>query len=545
MPFVCGVINGYTIGYVGPYKQIYKMSTNCALYTAKTACESVPFADCVWHTASTTLADGTASTLQYCGWPTLTCRAAYPNDAWMGGGGNTTQALASCLGDADCTWSYSAAECQNPFGYTTSQVGIFAGSMIVGNMIGALFGGPIVTSMGTRLTFLVSGIFCTVGCVMGHADAALDDFWMLMSSRLIVGLSVGLLTVACPLYVHENADPLYQDKIGLLFQVAACLGNFFGAVIGLCVGQTIHYDHEADPNIVARMQAVSATQTLPAVLTILLGIFSAETKVKFNKGVAGALNQNEYSYRSMWRQLLLSLVLAATFRLTGFNAVANFAANLMASYNIEPFMGIFIITAVNFAGSFVALPCSLFVAPRKLFLIGSCFISCMILFLCGVPVYPGVAPNETVTNICAVVGICLFVFGYEMFVGPSFYVLCQEIFPPSFRPRGNSFIQVWQFIFNFVINVCYSMAVEQFSGGPSGDQYKGQAIVFIFGALGLVLFLYQIFFLRAWDIGAELERKRLEAAAAAHLAVGDAEALQSRDLDAEVADLALLHSDMD
>jgi hypothetical protein len=514
-----GLVSGYTIALVPVYSQLFVSGTNCALYTAPLGCEAVPFADCMWHTTTATLSNGTTQTRGYCGWPTITCREAYPNDGWMGGGGNTTLAELNCLQDSRCTWSYSAKECQNPSGYSQKELAVFSGSMIAGNMVGAILGGPLVTSMGTRLTFLVSGYFCTITCIMGHADSYVNDFWVLAVSRFVLGIFVGLITVACPLYVHENAIPKYKAKTGTMFQVFGTAGSFFAAVIGLGEGDTIHYDANADQHISARMQGITAGQTLLSILLFLLGIFSTESKVKFRKGESGALNQNEYSFWKMMPRLLMAVALNATFRFTGFNALANFGPKLMSSFKIEPYLGVFIIMTVNFFGGIVSMPASLLASPKVLFLFGSCFISCMCLFLCGIPVYPGVA-SESVTNNCAVVGICLYIFTYEVFVGPSFYVLCQEIFPPSFRPRGNSFAQLWQFIFNLVINACYSIAVVSFSGGPEGNQHKGQAIIFIFfGGLGLVLFVYEFLCLDLWDEAAEAERKRKAAEEAGAAAV--------------------------
>ncbi|KPA77846.1 putative lmgt2 [Leptomonas pyrrhocoris] len=508
VPIICGLISGYSITLVPVYTQLFVTGTNCALYTAQKGCESVPFADCMWRTATVTLDDGTTQSLNYCGWLSITCRATYPNDGWMGGGGNTTLAEMRCLQDSRCTWSYSAKECQNPNGFSPKELAIFAGSMIAGNVFGAFLGGPLVTHIGARLTFIVSGLFSVVTSIMGHLHASLNDFWVLASSRFVLGIFMGLITVACPLYVHENALPRYKQKIGFMFQIFGTTGSLLAGFISVGEGESIDYAANASQHISARMQGITAGQTLLAILLFLLGVFCADSKVKFKKGVEGALNQNEYSYWKMAPRLMMVIAINASFRFTGFNALTNFAPKLMSSFNVAPFLGVFFTLVVNFVGAVASLPASLFVSPKTLFLFGSCFISCMCLFLCGIPVYPGVA-SASVTNTCAVVGICLFIFAFELFVGPSFYVILQEIFPPSFRPRGNSFAQLWQFFFNLVINVCYPIAVIGFSGGEEGDQHKGQAIIFIFfGALGLVLFVYEFFCLDLWDSeAAEAERK--------------------------------------
>ncbi|KAK7198796.1 glucose transporter 2 [Novymonas esmeraldas] len=507
VPFVCGCLSGYTVGYVGIYTQLYNMSTNCALYSAKTACESVPFADCVWYSPS--------PTLQYCGWPSITCRAAYPSSAWVGGGGDTALAEAQCLRDARCSWAYAAAECRNPFGFSASYTGLFAGSIIAGSMCGALLGGPVVVSAGTRLTFTLCGVFCLACSAMAHVDAATDELWVLVVGRFVVGVFTGLLTVACPLYVNTNADTLYRRKLGTLFQVFTTLGVLLTASIGLGVGETVEYAAERDARLSWRIQGLVSGQTALSLALIALGVWGSEGKVRYTTAAKDAmpvpssgsggggggctLNQNEYSYREMLGPLLMTIVVNGTMRFTGFNAILNFAPTILGGLGLSPLEGNMYIMIINFVGTLLSIPLDSFVSIRSIFLFGSAAASCVCLFLCGVPVYPGVA-SERATNACAVAGIALFVFVFEVFVGPSFYVLLQDMFPPSFRPRGNSFGQLWQFVINLVINVCYPIATERLSGGPAGNQHKGQAIVFIFfGGLGLVCFILEMLFLKVWE----------------------------------------------
>ncbi|KAF8300428.1 putative hexose transporter [Trypanosoma cruzi] len=136
---------------------------------------------------------------------------------------------------------------------------------------------------------------------------------------------------------------------------------------------------------------------------------------------------------------------------------------------------------------------------RQLFLGASLVASVSCLLLCGVPVYPGVA-DKNVKNGVAITGIAVFIAAFEIGLGPCFFVLAQELFPRSFRPRGSSFVLLTNFIFNVIINVCYPIATEGISGGPSGNQDKGQAVAFIFfGCIGLVCFVLQVFFLYPWE----------------------------------------------
>ncbi|KAG5489060.1 hypothetical protein JIQ42_00682 [Leishmania sp. Namibia] len=580
-----GSLSGYSIGFVGVYSTLFGYSTNCASFLQEKSCTTVPNADCKWFVSPT----GTG----YCGWPEITCRKeyAYTNPAEMPG------ALARCEADSRCRWSYSDEECQNPSGYSSSESGIFAGSMIAGCLIGSVFAGPLASKIGARLSFLLVGLVGVVSSVMYHASCAADEFWVLIVGRFVIGLFLGVICVACPVYTDQNAHPKWKRTIGVMFQVFTTLGIFVAALMGLALGQSIRFDHDGDQRVMARMQGLCVFSTLFSLLTVVLGIVTKESRAKFGGDEEGGdeegcaeLNPNEYGYIEMIPRLLMGCVMAGTLQLTGINAVMNYAPTIMGSLGLAPLVGNFVVMLWNFVTTLASIPLSyvftmrqlflfgsiftscmclfmcgipvypgvskkleakngvaitgilLFIlgfeyaptimgslglAPlvgnfvvmlwnfvttlasiplsyvftmRQLFLFGSIFMSCMCLFMCGIPVYPGVSKKLEVKNGVAITGILLFILGFEVCVGPCYYVLTQDMFPPSFRPRGASFTQVAQFIFNLIINVCYPIATESISGGPSGNQDKGQAVAFIFfGCLGFICFVIQVFFLHPWD----------------------------------------------
>lgn len=501
VPTIGGTLNGYTIGYVGIYTQMYKTGSDCSVFRGgQTACETVPFADCRW--------ESTVAGPQ-CGWASYTCRTLYPNEEF---GGTADAARAGCLSDSRCQWSYSKEECQNPFGYSSSFSGIFAGSMILGCMFGAMFSGPIVPRVGSKVCFLLIGIVSVVCSIMYHIACSEDEFWVLIVARFVIGIFIGMTGVACPLYVDQNGHPKYKRIIGVFFQVFTTFGIFVAATIGLGVGQSVQLSQNKDQRIMARMQGIAAGSTAVSLLMIWLGIVSDETSAKFSavaeeedgkEGKANndtqRLNADEYGWFEMLPRLLMGIVMAGTLQLTGINAVMNYAPTIMGSLNLAPLVGNFIVMVWNFVTTFGSIPLASIFTMRQLFLAGSLFTSSMCLFLCGVPVYPGVS-SETVKNGVAITGILLFIMGYEFAVGPCYFVLTQDMFPPSFRPKGCAFTQAWQFIFTVIINICYPIATEDISGGAAGNQDKGQAIAFIFfGCLGMICFIIQIFFLHPWE----------------------------------------------
>ncbi|KPI82595.1 putative transport protein [Leptomonas seymouri] len=490
---VGGTLNGYSIGFVGVYSTLYKYSTNCADYRFESGCSTVPNANCKWTPAS-------GSTAGYCGWAEGTCSKLYPNED--NGGPSNDVAITNCNSDSRCAWSYGDTECQNPSGYSSSDNGIFAGSMIAGCLIGSVFAGPLATAIGAKISFLLVGIVGIVSSVMYHVSCAEDEFWVLIVGRFAIGLFLGVVGVACPMYTDQNAHPKWKRTIGVLFQVFTTFGIFSAAMMGLALGQSIYFSHDKDQKAMARMQGLCAVSTLLSIVMIGLGVTMNDSRAKFDGGDdenAIELDANEYSFVEMTPRLIMGFVMAGTLQLTGINAVMNYAPTIMGNLGLAPLVGNFYVMVWNFVTTIISIPLSYVFTMRQLFLFGSIFTSCMCMFMCGIPVYPDVSSRDAKNGV-AITGIILFILGFEVCVGPCYYVLTQDLFPPSFRPRGASVTQVAQFIFNLIINVCYPIATERISGGKSGNQDKGQSIAFIFfGGLGIICFIVQIFFLHPWD----------------------------------------------
>eukprot|EP00796_Vickermania_ingenoplastis_P000667 gene667-biopygen560 len=477
---ITGLMYGYMIGYVGVYSTMYDFSTTCSDYKSRGSCTSLENVNCDWVT------EGTGA--PYCGWVDQpACKQLYFDEH-------------SCEQVHRCTWDYSDKKCGNEHGYTAMQKGVFAGAMTVGGIVGNIIGGQVMVVLGPKRTFLAVGVSSLLGGVLYHVSIAVDSFWCLCVSRLVVGVACGAVCIAAPMYVALNAAPRYRDSIGCMFQLSLAFGIFLASFVGLCVGQTIDYEG-GDQIVTGRMHIIAAFSVLLCIPVILLGIFLGGKSATDENGeeveaAAEEFHQDEYTWRQMIRPLFVGVLLAGTLQLTGINAVMNFAPAMMDRLGMAPLVGNCFLMFVSFVGPTVSIPLASFISMRTLFLAGSCITSASCLFLCGIPVYPGVISNDNVKSGIAIAGLLVFIGAFGMCVGPTFYVLSQEVFPRSFRPKGSSFTLFTQSVFTLIISCFYPSATQYISGGPSGDQNKGQAVAFMFfGCTGLICFVFQIFLL--------------------------------------------------
>ncbi|TPP48758.1 Sugar (and other) transporter family protein [Leishmania donovani] len=285
---------------------------------------------------------------------------------------------------------------------------------------------------------------------MCHVSTSENEFWVLI-----------------------NAHPKWKRTIGVMFQVFTTLGIFVAAA-GLC-----------------------AFSTLFSLLTILLGIVMERIarEVRGDDEEGGIeLDPNEYGYVEMIPRLLMGAVMAGTLQLTGINAVMNYAPAIMGSLAWRRWWATSC-DAVELRDDACVDPALVRVHDAPAVPLRLALHVEHVPAHVRIPVYPGVSKKTEVKNGVAITGILLFILGFEVCVGPCYYVLTQDMFPLSFRPRGASFTQVTQFIFNLIINVCYPIATEHISGGPSGNQTRPAVAFIFFGCLGTICFIIQVFFL--------------------------------------------------
>lgn len=220
--------------------------------------------------------------------------------------------------------------------------------MIVGCLIGSMFAGPIAKRLGPKISFFIVGLVAIICSVLYHIATAIDQFWLLCAARLIIGVVLGLVCVAAPMHVAENASEKYSKMLGVLFQVFTTFGIFLAALVGLLVGQTVKFGGSTDQHLSGRMQALCAISSLLSFLTILLGIFlkgrqSNRSETIDEKDNEPIEEQAQYSYAQMAGRLIMGFVVAGTLQLTGINAVMNYAPTIMSNLGLQSLVGNFVV----------------------------------------------------------------------------------------------------------------------------------------------------------------------------------------------------------
>ncbi|KAG5494209.1 hypothetical protein GH5_02200 [Leishmania sp. Ghana 2012 LV757] len=489
------LLYGYNLGFVGPYSTMYEYASNCQLYRTKKSCETLTAEKCRWFNASTYVRNTTYG--EVCGWADkTTCFLKYSDEA-------------SCLSDSACKWSYAASTCGNHVGYSSLRSGIFAGSLVIGTTIGALMGGYLSKRLDYCKSFLIIGVLSVIGNVLTHVATGLFHYWLLFVARIVLGFPLGWQSITSSHYTDKFAPADHAKTLGTLFQVSVSTGIFITSFFGLVLGNTIEYDAARNAKTIGRMQGLVSVSTILSLFVLFLPLITKDGYSKSRRGEYEEENdenasrreaEEKYTMTQMIGPILNGVAMGCVTQLTGINANMNFAPTIMSNLGLQPLVGNIIVMTWNMLATFCVIPLSRRFSMRTLFLFCGFVGSLCCLFLGGVPVYPGVTKSEEAVSGIAITGIAIFIGLYEMGVGPCFYVLAVDVFPESFRPIGSSITVGVMFVFNLIINICYPIATEGISGGPSGNPNKGQAVAFIFfGCVGVVACVIEYFFLQPWE----------------------------------------------
>jgi len=332
-----------------------------------------------------------------------------------------------------------------------------------------------------------------------------DSYELMIIARIIVGVGIGATCVASPLYVGEMAPVESKGTLGVMFQLGVTFGIVLVAFSAFVIAPS---DGRGLQHWETRIQfGLILPCVLFSLLSIVLAVLAEESKVwlrkeKDNESEAASFIRDREVETWTWDQvrlpLIVAFVLSFATQMTGINAIMNYAPSITKAAGLEPLTGNFVVMLWNFMTSAASIPIAHRFDRRTMYLggVSLCMVAC---FLTGIPTIPGLCSDST-KHVLASVGIAVFILAFEIGMGPMFFILATELFPPEFSQLGSSFTNTVQLIFNCIINFGFPVAVEGLSGGPGGNQDKGMAIVFVvFGVIGLLGIFFLFRFLHPWS----------------------------------------------
>lgn len=392
--------------------------------------------------------------------------------------------------------------------------------------VGAGLAGFLSDRFGRKPVLLVSGglfVLCSIGCALARGVDIL--IW----SRVIGGLGVGLASMVSPLYISEVSLPRLRGRMVTLFQFALTIGICLALVSNAGLHQLAVHGAGAQSHGLYRWMVVDQVwramygmELFPSLLFMLLCFAIPETprwliKAGFSKraleilsrigGIAvgekemreiqEAIAQETGSITQLFepglrRALCVALFLAIVSELSGITVVFYYGPGILekAGFSLGDALGGFVsIGLVNVIFTVIAIWLMDSVGRRPLLFIGNtgaffALASIGFLFQSG---YKEGLP--------LVAMMCLFVACFAFSMGPIKWVVMSEIFPTRIRGRAVAITTLAVWVTDGVYNQIFPMVRN--SLGMAGS-------FFIFAAV----LIPQFFFI--WKVMPETKRRSLE-----------------------------------
>ncbi|MEO7002814.1 MAG: MFS transporter, partial [Ktedonobacterales bacterium] len=107
------------------------------------------------------------------------------------------------------------------FKLTSTSEEIAVSAVLIGAIIGAIFGGKMADWLGRRLSLIILGIIFGIGAIL---TAIVPNLPLFIVFRILVGIGIGAASLIAPMYIAEMAPPAVRGKLVAFNQLAVTVG---------------------------------------------------------------------------------------------------------------------------------------------------------------------------------------------------------------------------------------------------------------------------------------------------------------------------------
>ncbi|NEY34752.1 MFS transporter [Streptomyces sp. PRKS01-65] len=342
------------------------------------------------------------------------------------------------------------------FGLNSFEEGAVISALLLGAAVGALGSGRPADRFGRKKVLVAIALTFTVGLL---AAVLAGGFAALVVARLVLGLAVGSASTVVPLYLAEIAPPRLRGRLVTANQILLTVGILVSYLINLA------YADSAD------WRAMFAVGLVPSV-AMLVGTLAIPESPEWLRARAGTTPVPAAGRRTAPPRpsagllspaarpaLVIGVTLAAAQQFGGINSIIYYAPSIMSRAGLPAANSItysVVIGAVNVVMTIAAVPL-IDRAGRRPLLLAS--LAGMALSLVALGVALGL-PSSPAANVTALVFMVTYVASFAIGLGPVFWILAAELFPPESRARGGAVCALVNWAANFVVGQMFLPAAD-------------------------------------------------------------------------------------
>ena len=389
------------------------------------------------------------------------------------------------------------------FGLTTAAEEIVVSGVLLGATIGAIIGGKAADFFGRRRVLLVTAAIFGIGAL---TSAIAPSPAILIVSRVVLGLAIGLASTNVPVYLSEVAPARARGWVVSLFQLAVTIGiviayltdyAFAGMegwrwMLGLAVvpalvfGAGMFFLPETPRWLIRGGQHEVAHRVLIRIREL------ADVDVEIEEIKASLAQQTESGRwvdllsQQVRPALIVGLGLAIFQQITGINTVIYYAPKILQAAGFNSASGAILATVgvgvVNVSMTIIAMFLVDRAGRRPLLLVG---IAGMIVTL-GMLGLSFRISNQSV-QLAWIAVICLmgYVASFAISLGPIFWLMIAEIYPLKIRGLAEGMAATFNWGSNLLVSLTFLTLVEKLGASST-------FLLYAFASVASWLFAYYL-----------------------------------------------------
>ncbi|MDU3077675.1 MAG: sugar porter family MFS transporter, partial [Mixta calida] len=370
-------------------------------------------------------------------------------------------------------------------------------SMMFGAAVGAVGSGWLSFKLGRKKSLMIGAILFVAGSLF---SAAAPNVEVLILSRVLLGLAVGVASYTAPLYLSEIAPEKIRGSMISLYQLMITIG-----ILGAYLSDTAF-------SYTGNWRWMLGVITLPAVL-LLVGVFflpnsprwlAAKGHFRDAQRVLDRLRDtSEQAKRELdeireslkikqsgWslfrsnsnfrRAVFLGILLQVMQQFTGMNVIMYYAPKIFEiagfSDTKEQMWGTVIVGLINVLATFIAIGLVDRWGRKPTLTLGFLVMAAGMGVL-GTMLHIGIESQGA--QYFAIAMLLMFIIGFAMSAGPLIWVLCSEIQPLKGRDFGITVSTTTNWIANMIVGATFLTMLNTLGNANTFWVYAGLNILFI------------------------------------------------------------------
>lgn len=386
------------------------------------------------------------------------------------------------------------------FELSTVQQELIVSTLLIGALLGALFGGFVADVFGRKKTLFLTLILFFIG-VLTLAEAS--HFVTFLVGRFISGLGVGIVSMAVPLYIAEMSPPHNRGALVSLNQLCITLGILIAYLVTFLFSADGEWrDMFAFAFIPIALQFIGLFFVDETPSWLMSNHKQKEAEEVLHKITVGRVDEQliherrkddapcQRSFKALFASrvrlpFLIGIGVAVFQSITGINTVIYYAPQIfqLAGYHTAQtaLFATVLVGVINVIATIIALWLIDRVGRRPLLMAGLIGMGLALLVL-GVSFrYSG-----EMAGLTAIVAMLTYVGFFAVSLGPVAWLIISEVYPLGIRGRAMGIATFTNWVSNYFVSLTFLSLIQYLGSSGTFWLYAGVCILAFWFVAALV-----------------------------------------------------------